>query len=202
MNAFEQKQEIALRGVALARQIFREMSVDAMAVEEQLVTELEGRVVTRLKGPLTMYLQCAFGDLFFKRGESHRHVCSVEVKTEQRYVTGNLFLETWSNRSRLTQGWMVSMHADLLCYVFLDVERAFILGMPRLQNWAYREGGIYRFDEKLCPVDQLNDTWGRCVPIHVLRREVGLREWDLRKATFGPTIVPLEGSVATARGAS
>ena len=97
----------------------------------------------------------------------------VECKIEQRF-TGNLFLETWSNRQRFTPGWLHTSQADVLWYYFLDTERLYTVPMDFLKKWAFgyedevgqHRANVYNFAEKpQSKRNQLNDTWGRIVPI-------------------------------------
>lgn len=93
----------------------------------------------------------------------------IEIKVE-RVHTGNLFLETWSNRSQRTPGWMLTCLADLLWYYFLDENKLYTVHMPTLQLWAFghgeSSGSIYGHPERRQGVrEQKNDTWGRVVRI-------------------------------------
>ena len=54
------------------------------------------------------------------------------------------------------------------------------LPLSRLQHWAFgidgRPGRIYDFPERpQRRYAQLNDAWGRIVPVDVLAREVGIK---------------------------
>lgn len=57
---------------------------------------------------------------------------------------------------------------------------SYVLRFPVLRKWAFGhevvEGNIFRYPER-CQAkrSQMNDTWGRCVPIDVVRRTVGFR---------------------------
>lgn len=97
---------------------------------------------------------------------------AIEVKCEQRF-TGNLFLETWSNRSRCTPGWLLTSRADWLWYYFLDTSQLYSIRLPALRAWAVgsgeSQGGIYAYPERVQGKrEQANDTWGRIVPISKL----------------------------------
>jgi len=155
---------------------------DACRIEAEgipdLVSFLEqqsdsGRFVLTAKGRLSEKLQKSVGDAI---ANVNSQVISVEFKNEVKW-TGNLFLETWSNRSRRTTGWMVKLDADILLYRFEDKRVLYSIPFQRLCRWAF-VGNIYRFPEKKQKKhDQLNDTWGRCVPVETVKREVGFREW-------------------------
>lgn len=109
----------------------------------------------------------------------------VELKCERRH-TGNLFLETWSNRAfgRSRDGWMFTCKAHLLWYFFAGTGDLYAVDFPRLWEWAFGppDGGggrIYRFPERLTNCDQKNRTWGHCVPVSVLRDQCGLEQHKL-----------------------
>ena len=105
---------------------------------------------------------------------------SVEIKAEEANEYGNFYFETWSNLSRLTLGWMYTLRADVLLWHFLREDVAYAMNFPKIQHWAFRKQRIYAFPEKpQKKYTQMNDTWGRCVPIEIIKREVGLLELDL-----------------------
>ena len=188
MNAFRDASVVGDVAVEKALRLFRERAY-------------LGQVVTTFKGRMAEELQRSAGDLLYNPANDSDRIVAVEVKGENRF-TGNFFLEYWSNRSRLTPGWMLTLRADLLCYVFNDVQRAFVISLPKLQNWAFSketerpgfDGYIYRFRlVRQSKYDQLNDTWGRLVPIEEVRTKVRLVEWDLcewREVT-APDLGPL-----------
>jgi hypothetical protein len=131
-------------------------------------------------------------------------VWSIEIKVEQ-FWTGNLFLETWSNRNLDDKashaergsrpGWMVSTRADLLASYFLDTDDLVVVPLFRLKRWAFgsgEEGGIYAWPEKRqARYAQANDTWGRCVPVEVLEREVGAKRMHVLQMALFPA-TPLQ----------
>ena len=145
----------------------------------------EGRYVITDKGPLSRMLQEQCGDVLLNIADGS--IISVELKAERRH-TGNLFLETWSNRNLTNRvshssrgsnpGWMVKSRADYLFYHFLDGDQLYIIPMFELQVWAWTgvaTAGKTFFDWPEKPqnkYDQLNDTWGRCVPITALRQAI------------------------------
>ena len=119
---------------------------------------------------------------------------SLEIKVE-RHWTGNLFLETWSNLNLAdrdshyergsTPGWLVTSRADLLLTYFLDNDDLVTVPFLRLKRWAFSsgpQGGVYAWPEKpQGRYGQLNDTWGRCVPVEHLVREVGAKRGQVRQ---------------------
>jgi hypothetical protein len=134
-----------------------------------------GQYVVTSKGPLARELQKTAGDMLYNTDSET--VVTVEVKAELENRHGNFFLETWSNRARFTPGWMVTLRSDWLFYYFLTSDELFVIPFRKLQKWAFHQGRIYSFAERQqSKYDQLNDTWGRCVPIAVLARELDLRE--------------------------
>lgn len=134
-----------------------------------------GQYVVTSKGPLAKELQKTAGDILFN--SDAETVWSVEIKAELENKHGNFFLETWSNRERFTPGWMITLRSDLLFYYFLKSDELYIIPFRKLQKWAFQQSRIYSFPErKQAKYDQQNDTWGRCAPIAVVSRELGIRE--------------------------
>jgi hypothetical protein len=142
------------------------------------------------KGPLARVLQETVGDAIFNAKDGSTR--SVEIKIEERH-TGNLFLEVWSNRNlddrvnhmRLgsNTGWLFKCVADLLFYYFLENDHLYILDLVRLKRWAFVKPGergtagrVWDFAEvPQAKRGQMNDTWGRLVPLEVLLEEVRYR---------------------------
>ena len=158
-----------------------------------LDNETGGRVVMTSKGVLARFLQITVGDALLN--DRAGAVWSVEIKAEERH-TGNLFLETWSNKNLnekpsyalrgSTMGWLFSCRADLLHYYFLDTDDLYVIPLFRLKRWAFgankSAGRIYDFPEVgQAKYSQLNDTHGRLVPIETIRQEVGLKHLKVRQ---------------------
>ena len=156
------------------------------ALEPFLKERSDGRFVLCNKGPMARHLQQVTGDAIFNADD---RMWSVEIKAEKKH-TGNLFLETWSNRNLedrnshasrgMNPGWMCKIRADLLWYYFLDVDKLYIFDFFKLKRWAYGCGDkkprLFDFPEKRQEAyDQLNDTLGRVVPIDTLSEEIGFR---------------------------
>lgn len=144
----------------------------------------DGRLVILNKGPLARALQEEVGDMIFTAKDGSAR--SVEVKIEQVH-TGNLFLETWSNKNLdsreshasrgSTLGWMYKVKADLLFYYFLPNDKLYVFDFFVLKRWAFgcdgREGRRREYKEVMQKVHtQMNDTWGCLVPIEDLGREL------------------------------
>jgi hypothetical protein len=147
---------------------------------ERLIPFLEqksyrGRLVITNKGPLSEFLQRTVGDMLFNTESS---VYSIELKTEEKNSHNNFFLETWSNLnySPRKTGWMFTLQCDLLWYYFLETDELYSIRFKSLWEWAFVYRNIYRFNEKpQGKYGQLNKTVGRCVPISVIKNEVGFK---------------------------
>lgn len=139
----------------------------------------EGRVVRTDKGRLSEFLQRSAGDAL---AQCNGKVYGVEIKTETKW-TGNLFLETWSNKHRGRPGWLFTLNADMLLYHFSDRNVLYSIPFQRLQRWAeglevegWPENFVERQQRKY---DQMNDTWGRCVPVEAVLQNTGGSEYSL-----------------------
>lgn len=137
------------------------------------------------KSPLSRLLQEQVGDVFTNMNGS---LVSVELKAERKH-TGNLFCETWSNKNLKNRdshsargsnpGWMVKSQADYLFYHFLDNDALYIIPMFDLQAWAWsgaQKGKAKKFfdyrEVEQGKYDQMNDTWGRLVPVEHLKSAI------------------------------
>jgi hypothetical protein len=138
----------------------------------------EGAFVITDKGNLSEMLQRECGDAVANSHDGR--VWGIEWKIEQENKYGNFFLETWSNRSRFKTGWMFNLNTDILLYFFIREQVLYSISFRKLRKWAFHDGRIYSFEEKMQKKTcQLNDTWGRCVPITVVEKEVGLTKYDI-----------------------
>lgn len=146
----------------------------------------DGRFVLTEKGRLGRELQRAYGDVFMQTGAGA--ICAVECKAERENRHGNLFLESWSNRHRFTVGWLYTLNADVLLYHFLASDELYCVPFSALRKWCFHHtdgrprlfSGQWR-ERMQSRHEQLNDTWGWCVPIDVLRAEVpGFKEFNAR----------------------
>jgi hypothetical protein len=171
MNAFRTASLVESRGLSVLLPWLEERSYG-------------GRLVHLAKGRLAEELQREVGDLVLNTDAETFH--SIEVKCEEENRTGNLFLETWSNRKRFKRGWLDHCNADWLLYYFLGSDELYRVSLPRLKQWALIDKNLFRSAAGLLPdfqfkekcqgkYNQLNDTWGVCVPIPVLKQEVGLK---------------------------
>lgn len=158
MNAFSEASKVEARSLEILRPFIEQRAFN-------------GQYVLTSKGRLARELQKTVGDILMNRDDES--VVAVELKAEETSKHGNFFLETWSNRNRLTPGWMVTNRADVLLYHFLEQDTLYAMSLPKLQGWAFRQGEIYKYPEKpQVKYTQRNDTWGRCVPIGVIERQV------------------------------
>lgn len=159
MTAFDDACEVEKRGVAV--------------IDPYLRRRVDGRLVLTHKGRLSRSLQERVGDGVLNASDMSVH--GVEFKVEERW-TGNLFIEEWSNRSQLKRGWFEKLDTDWLLYYFLDRDLLYILNFQQLRRWAYLGDGeprLHQFNlRKQGRYGQLNDTWGRCVPVKVLCKEL------------------------------
>lgn len=62
----------------------------------------------------------------------------IEAKTD-RYATGNMALETISNCTTGTRGWLWTSQADVLAYYFTQTDELFLFDRPRLSAWFAKE---------------------------------------------------------------
>lgn len=135
----------------------------------------QGQYVVTSKGRLSQELQLTVGDVLYNKDSET--ILSIEIKAELENKFGNFFLESWSNRERFKTGWMFNVRCDWLFYHFLQEDLLYAIPFMKLLRWAFHDRRLYDFPErKQSKYDQLNDTWGRCVPISVLQREIGLRD--------------------------
>ena len=97
-------------------------------------------------------------------------VATLEVKTERR-ITGNLFVETFSNREWSTLGWLYTSKAELLWTYWLDRDHLTCVSLPSLREWLLNKEApqIANYREIQVRQVQSNDTWGIAVPLDHLR---------------------------------
>jgi len=147
----------------------------------------DGRYVLTDKGRLAKYIQEVIGDVVYNAHDGR--MWTVEIKAERRH-TGNLFLETWSNKNLDDRdghsycgsnvGWLYKLRSDLLFYYFLDNDNCYVFDLFKLKRWAFGSskdsGQIHKYPERRQGKHvQKNDTHARLVPIEVLRRECGFK---------------------------
>lgn len=173
MNSFEKNKVVGEKGVDIVVEFLRKRS-------------LNSQVVTTDKGTHAIELQLRLGDILFNsiRGGN---LVSVEVKTEWSNKWGNLYFELWSNKSRGKRGWFYTMECDWLFYLFLNDMHLIAIPWAELHSWA-GNGRIEKFpNKKQNKHHQLNDTWGFCVPLSVLRREIRMVEYQMVDSVWVPS---------------
>lgn len=174
MNAFDRASITEAQGLEILRPYLAEVSA--------------GRYVMTAKGTLSKHLQLIAGDALINTPDDK--VWGVEIKVEARH-TGNLFLETWSNRNLsskashaergMNPGWLTHCRSDVLMYYFLDTDDLYIISLFQLKRWAFGftdgdhtvKGRVYDFEEVVQRKhQQLNETCGRIVPVSRLQAEL------------------------------
>jgi hypothetical protein len=154
-------------------------SVEAKAISRlrPFLNEISGgRYVLTSKGPLSRVIQENLGDILLN--DSAGDCYSVELKSEYEDKYRNFYIETWSNRSRQNPGWIYKLTlVDLLFYYFIQSDELYVMNFQRLKMWfdEHRDNHVEKQQKKY---DQLNDTWGICVPISLIMREVGLKKFN------------------------
>ena len=177
MNAYEDACTVEARGLARLVPYLKRRAKD-------------GELVMFTKGTLAMHMQEVVGDLAYNTPEGI--YITVEVKSEEEDKYGNFFLESWSNRNlendayneRYGQktGWMFRQQARLLLYYFLSSDECYAINFFKLRQWAFGHDPagfrrINKYPERAQNKrQQYNDTWGWCVPIGVIGKEVGFKK--------------------------
>ncbi len=163
-----------------------------------LLEESGGRLVITNKGRLAPFLQETVGDLVMNMPSDGR-MWSVECKAELENKWGRFFFETWSNRNLedrdshsyrgSTVGWLAKLRADLLFYHFIGSDELYIFDFFKLKCWAFGSGEdaghLYQYKERRqSKYPQPNDTWGRCVPILDIKRDLNPKLIHPRQLTL------------------
>lgn len=158
MSGFTLAQAVEAKSVRILTPLLRKQSFN-------------GQFVLVNKGRLGKEIQATAGDVIMnKAGGTFQ---TVEIKAEAEDIHGNLFLESWSNRSRWKPGWFLTIQSDWLLYHFVSDWKLYAVPFDDLRSWAFNRWRICDFNEKpQGKYEQLNDTWGWCVPIATLRAEI------------------------------
>lgn len=128
-------------------------------------------------------LQKTCGDFLARK--SIGDVIGLEMKAEMKH-TGNVFIETWSNRKWFASGWLFTSKADYILYHFLDSEVCYVISMRGLKTFCHitespktkKPGRLLDYPEvPQKKYDQLNDTWGRLIPVGDLKSAQCLKEF-------------------------
>jgi hypothetical protein len=168
MNSREMTEAVERAGIKILAPYFREQE-SANGVK---TFWLDGG------GPIADLLQRQKGDMLFQF-EDHSSY-SIELKHEERH-TGNIFLETYSWKKRGVPGWLWTTKADLLGFHFINAGLFYLSQTKRIVEFA--ESDLFEIfrERPQGKYPQPNDTWGRCVPVRVLKKECGLCRIDLRQ---------------------
>lgn len=132
----------------------------------------------------------SYGDLIVKRPHSDKHEL-VELKIEKTNAHGNLFIETWSNKSWFNPGWIYKSKAELLFYYFLEQDELYTMNMVDLKKFVFSvndNGQLSAFgkykERQQSKHSQPNLTCGLCVPIRDLLQQPGLVRQHSPKASI------------------
>jgi hypothetical protein len=87
-------------------------------------------------------------------------------------------------------------NVDLLFYYFIESSDLYILRFDKLRQWAFggdaSPANIYIHPEKRqAKHAQRNDTWGRCVPIHIIEKSVRVVHKNLTDTTNLSCVSPM-----------
>lgn len=187
MNAFESAKKVEFLVWQRLRPFIDEIS--------------NGRFVLVNKGFHAKRLQEQLGDIIANLAPVHAphldpyspegRLIAIEIKGEE-INSANLYLETWSNRNLndaqshaargSNPGWMFKLRSDLIFYYFLNSDKLCVISTLALKRWAFdgQPWHLLTYPEK--PQrrrEQLNDTWGACVPIDDLQQALGQKCFKL-----------------------
>lgn len=102
-------------------------------------------------------------------------VSAIDFKIEEKNpfktedYSGNLFIESWSNRKIYRRGWFYTSKADLIDYCFIEDKISYLFQLDELRDWLICENAIKTFIEvEQNKYEQNNDTWGYLVSIDKL----------------------------------
>lgn len=59
----------------------------------------------------------------------------IEVKVEQSSQTGNFYIETISNNTKRSQGWLYTTQSNYIYYYFLDTKELHVLHVEKFREW-------------------------------------------------------------------
>ena len=163
----------------------KKMEIESLRTIVPLLTKsFNGRIVSTASGSMSIELQKEAGDYLaqvangndFLSREFRSDVVGIELKVEGKH-TGNIFVETFSNKKFWTPGWISNCRADYMLYHFLDASVCYVINMWSLKKFCFTTPGrrgtagrLFDYQEvKQKKHEQKNDTWGRLVPINDLR---------------------------------
>lgn len=101
-------------------------------------------------------------------------ICTIEVKGDRYYQTGNYFFETVSNEGKNTPGCFLYTRADYIFYYFVAERELHILPMPATRTWFLAHLNNFRERKTATPVapGEAYVTVGRLVPRSVVQAAV------------------------------
>lgn len=166
MNAFDKAREVEEESMRILTPFLKKISLD-------------GRFVLTTKGRLAKELQKTVGDALFNNQKGELR--AIEIKAERENAWGNFFLETWSNKHRETPGWLHTLNTDLLFYHFIASDELYVMDFQKLKNWLLPKNILAYPEKRQTKYDQLNDTWGRCVPIKSVQYSIDARLFNPAK---------------------
>lgn len=157
-----------------------------------------GQFVSTDKGRHSREMQKSIGDVISNAGVGIAHsaalrglgisvgdVVGTELKAEEEEKYGNFFLEEWSNKKWETLGWLHTLDTDLLWYYFLDTRNLYEISFHLLKKWWEEEGRHCGYDlKRQRKHEQLNDTWGWCVPIADVCAAIPAIKWSIDSDGF------------------
>jgi len=94
----------------------------------------------------------------------------IPIEVKIRYEDyGDFLLETVSNTSTHSLGWIYATKAELLAYVVVDrlereVRKGYILNVKELRKWWIKEGRYLVFPKKYGKTDGLYETLNYAIP--------------------------------------
>jgi hypothetical protein len=132
-------------------------------------------------------------DLLWERGD--QSVTGVEVKGDrQGFRRKNYFFELVSNLEKDTPGCFLYSMADLLVYVFLDVQQVHCLPLKQTREWFLPQGKRFPLRTTRTKTGPISyTTVGALVPLREVKAAVAPQVWS-RKAP--PTDLSVRSSSA------
>lgn len=136
-----------------------------------------------------------YGDLIVRPPEQSKHML-VELKVEKSGRHGNFFIETWSNRTWFTPGWIFTSKAQRLLYYFLEDDCLYSMCMDDLKSFVFQRNkdnritAFFHYPEKTqSKYNQPNQTHGLCVPINDLLHSVPVKQYQPKAELAKRTLI-------------